>query len=164
MTSRPCQTIYVIHWVLSLSAFYPQDKLVHRVSNLSDLVTLGGEEYAIVAKGNVQITSGGRNLIFLNIYYVPGMDLNLFYVSQIMRHCPKLDVFFSAHKCSIVEKETQITDVAGLEHHGLYRLVETRDSQGMLCLQRVLPSTLVGIHSISISIYTTSLNCLGRVW
>jgi hypothetical protein len=46
-------------------------------------------------------------LIFLNVYYVPGMELNLLSVSQIMWHNPQLDVNFSNHKCYIVDKETK---------------------------------------------------------
>jgi hypothetical protein len=41
----------------------------------------GGEEYNIVGKGNVQISFGGKMLMFLNIHYVLGMELNLLSVS-----------------------------------------------------------------------------------
>lgn len=41
----------------------------------------GGEGYIVFDKGNMQIQSSGRNLIFLNVYYVPGMVLILLFVS-----------------------------------------------------------------------------------
>ena len=53
--------------------------------------------------------------MFLNVYYVPGMKLNLLSVSQIMRHCPHLAVNFSNHKCYIVDKETKKTIALGVE-------------------------------------------------
>lgn len=34
----------------------------------------GGEEYTVVNKGNVQISFVGRDLIFLNVYFVLGMS------------------------------------------------------------------------------------------
>lgn len=62
-------------------------------SPYSDSVVFGGgEEYKIVGRGNVQIQSGGKKLIFLNVCYVPGMAHNLLFVSQIMRNSPQLDV------------------------------------------------------------------------
>jgi len=51
-------------------------------SLFSDSVVFGGgEKYTVVGKGTVQIQSGGRTLIFLNVYYVPGMEINLLSVS-----------------------------------------------------------------------------------
>lgn len=48
----------------------------------TDSVIFGeGEEYIVVGKGNVQISSSGRDLIFLNVYFVLGMKLNLLLVS-----------------------------------------------------------------------------------
>jgi len=88
----------------------------------------GGEKYTVVGRGTVQIQSGGRTLIFLNVYYVPGMEINLLSVSQIMRNSPQLGVVFSAHKCSIIDRETSLTVAVGLEDHGLYRLLNTGDS------------------------------------
>lgn len=47
-------------------------------SSFSDSVVFGGsEEYTMVGRGTVQIQSDGRTLIFLNVYYVPGMEINL---------------------------------------------------------------------------------------
>jgi len=37
----------------------------------------GGEEYTIVGKGNVQISFGGKILIFLNVYYVSGLEKSI---------------------------------------------------------------------------------------
>jgi hypothetical protein len=51
-------------------------------------INLGWEEYIVVAKGNVRISFGGEMLIFLNVYYVPGMELNLLSINQIMRNNP----------------------------------------------------------------------------
>jgi hypothetical protein len=63
----------------------------------------GGVEYIVVGKENVKISFGENALIFHNVYYVSGMDLNLFLVSQIMRHCLHLDVNFSNHKCYTID-------------------------------------------------------------
>lgn len=95
----------------------------------SDSIIFGGEEYTVVRKGNVQIQSGGRKLIFLNVYYVPRMELNLLSVSQILRRSPRLDVTFNSHQCNIIDWETQCIVVVGLEDHGLFRLVDFSDSQ-----------------------------------
>jgi hypothetical protein len=84
----------------------------------------GGGEYNIVGKGNVQISFGGKMLMFLNVHYVPGMELNLLSVSQIMRHSPHLDVNFSNHKCYIIDKNTKKIIALGVEDHGLFRLVD----------------------------------------
>lgn len=89
----------------------------------------GGEEYTIIKKGNIQITFGGRNHVFLNVYYVWGTKLNLLSMSQIMHHCPKLDVVFNAHKCYIVNRESKETIVVGLEDYGLFLLFDIGESQ-----------------------------------
>lgn len=62
-------------------------------------------------------------LMLLNVYYVPGMELNLLSISQIMTHCPHLYFNFNNHKCYIVYKETKKTIALGVEDHGLFRLV-----------------------------------------
>ena len=50
--------------------------------SFSNSVKFGGaEEYTVVGKGNIQIQFAGRNLNFLDVYYVPGMELNLLLVS-----------------------------------------------------------------------------------
>eukprot|EP00253_Pinus_taeda_P004550 PITA_04550 len=113
-------------------------------SPFSDSVVFGGgEEYTVVGKGTVQIQSGGRTLIFLNVYHVPSMEINLLSVSQIMRNSPQLDVVFSAHKCSIINRDTSLTVAVGLENHGLYRLLDTGDSPEVALAACVSPiSTL----------------------
>ena len=40
----------------------------------------GGEKFSILGTGNVQLSFGGKMLMFLNVYYVPRMRLNLFSV------------------------------------------------------------------------------------
>jgi hypothetical protein len=45
-------------------------------SSKDSVIFGGGEEYTIVGTGNVQISFGGKMLMFLNVYYVPGMELN----------------------------------------------------------------------------------------
>ena len=52
------------------------------------------------------------------------MELNLFSVSQIMRHSHHLDVNFRNHKCYIVDKHTKKIVSLGVEDHGLFRLVD----------------------------------------
>ena len=113
-------------------------------SPFSDSVVFGGgEKYTVAGRGTVQIQSGGRTLIFLHVYYVPGMKINLLSVSQIMRNSPQLDVVFSAHKCSIIDRETSRTVAVGLEDHGLYRLLDTGDFPEVALAARVSPiSTL----------------------
>eukprot|EP00253_Pinus_taeda_P005669 PITA_05669 len=110
----------------------------------SDSVVFGGgEKYTVDGRGTVQIQSGGRTLIFLNVYYVPGMEINLLSVSQIMRNSPQLDVVFSMHKCSIIDRETKLTVAVGLEDHGLYRLLDTGDCPEVALAARTSPiSTL----------------------
>ena len=69
------------------------------------MVFSGGEEYMVVGKRNVQISFGRNILVFLNVHYVPRMELNLLSVNQIRRYCPQLSVNFSNHKFYIVNKE-----------------------------------------------------------
>eukprot|EP00253_Pinus_taeda_P033527 PITA_33527 len=112
----------------------------HRRDWFSDSVVFdGGEEYTVVGRGTVQIQSDGRTLVFLSVYYVLGMEINLLFVSQIMRNCPQLDVVFSAHKCSIIDRETRLTVAVGLEDHGLYKLLDTSDSLEVALAARVSP-------------------------
>lgn len=59
--------------------------------------------------------------MFLNVYYVPGIKLNLLSVSQIMRHGPHLDVNFSNHKYYIIDRATKKTIALGVEDHWLFR-------------------------------------------
>ena len=50
--------------------------------SFKDLVVFnGGKEFIVEGKGNVQIFYGGKMLIFFNMYYVLGMELNLLRVS-----------------------------------------------------------------------------------
>jgi hypothetical protein len=63
-------------------------------------------------------------LIFLNVYYVLGMELNLLIVSSITRHYPQLDVNFTNHTCYIVDKDTKKTTTLFVEDHGLFILVD----------------------------------------
>ena len=94
----------------------------------SDPVIFGGrEEYTVVGKGNVQIQFVGRNLIFLDVYYVLGMELNLLSVNQLLRQSPQLDVTFSSHKYTITDRATQPIVAMGLEDNGLFRLTDSGD-------------------------------------
>eukprot|EP00253_Pinus_taeda_P036695 PITA_36695 len=113
-------------------------------SPFSDSVVFGGgEKYTVDGRGTVQIQSGGRTLIFLNVYYVLGMEINLLSVSQIMRNSPQLDVVFSVHKFSIIDRETSLTVAVGLEDHGLYKLLDTCDFPEVALAARASPiSTL----------------------
>lgn len=113
-------------------------------SPFSDSVVFGeGEEYTMVGKGTVQIQFGRRTLIFLNVYYVHGMEINLLSLSQIMRNSPQLDVVFSVHKWSIIDKDTSLTVVVGIEDHDLYRLLDTGDSPEVALVAHISPiSTL----------------------
>ena len=86
----------------------------------------GGEEFMLVGKGNVHIFLGENMLIFLNVYYVPIMELNLLSFCHIMSHCPHLDVTFSNHERYIVDKETKKTSGIGVEDHGLLKLLDIR--------------------------------------
>eukprot|EP00253_Pinus_taeda_P011625 PITA_11625 len=121
-------------------AFMAKRASDHVLSSACDSVVFGGgEDYTVVGKGTIQIQSGGRTLIFLNVYYVPGMEINLLSVSQIMRNSPQLDVVFSAHKCSIIDRDTSLMVVVGIEDHGLYRLLNTGDSPKVALAARISP-------------------------
>lgn len=88
---------------------YKKDWFTKYTTCSNSLIFDDGEEYTIFGRDNVQITFGGKNLLFLNVYHVLSMELNLLSVSQIMCHCPMLDVIFSTHKCHIVDKESKKT-------------------------------------------------------
>ena len=106
-------------------------------SLIQTFVIFGGEEeYTVVGKGNIQIQSAGRKFIFLDVYYVPGMELNLLSVSQLLRHSPHLAVTFSSHQCTITDRVTKSTVVVGLEDHGLFRLTDSNDSQDLAMAAR----------------------------
>lgn len=75
---------------------------------LIDSIIFGGDEYAIVKKGNKQISSGGRDFLFLNVHFIPIIELGFLLVSQVMLHSPQLGVIFSLHKCNIVDRESHI--------------------------------------------------------
>jgi hypothetical protein len=63
-------------------------------------------------------------LIFINVFYVPGLEHNFLSVSQIMRRCPHLDIIFSNHRCYVVEKETKKAVGFGVGDLGLFTLVD----------------------------------------
>ena len=77
------------------------------------------------------IQSVGRNLIFLDVYYIPGMELNLLSVSQLLRHSPHLAVTFSSHQCTITDPATKFAVAVSLEDHGLFRLIDFGDSRDL---------------------------------
>jgi len=66
-------------------------------SSKDSVIFSSGEEYKIVGTGNVQISFGGKMLMFLNVYYILGMEINMFSVVHVMRHDPDLDVNFRNH-------------------------------------------------------------------
>eukprot|EP00253_Pinus_taeda_P006482 PITA_06482 len=147
MTKRSSDHVPSSAWYIDSSAschFSHRRDWFIDFSPFSDSVVFGGgEQYTVVGKSTVQIQSGSRTLISLNVYYVPGMEINLLSISQIMRNSPQLDVVFRAHKCSIIDRETSLTVVVGLEDHGLYRLLDTGDSPKVALATRVSPiSTL----------------------
>jgi len=91
-------------------------------SSTDSVIFGGGEELTIVGKGNVQIYFGGKMLIFINVYYVLGMELKLHSISQIMKHRSHLYVIFRNHKCYIVDKESKKTNALGVVDHGLFTI------------------------------------------
>jgi hypothetical protein len=93
-------------------------------SSRDSVIFNGCEEYRVIGKGNVQISFGGKMLIFLNVYYFPSMELNLLSVNQIMWHIPQLNVNFSNHRCYIFDKETKKIVALGVEDHEMFRLVD----------------------------------------
>lgn len=126
MAKRPADHVKLSTWYIDASASryftHHRDWFID-YQHYSDFVIFGGEEeYTIVSKGNIQIHSAGRKLIFLDVYYVPGMELNdnLPLVSQQLRHSPHLDVTFSSHQCTITDRASQSTVAVGLEEHGLF--------------------------------------------
>jgi hypothetical protein len=46
----------------------------------------------------VLIEVQGKTLVFLNVYFVVGLDKNIHSISEIMNHNPHLDVFFSNNR------------------------------------------------------------------
>jgi hypothetical protein len=80
--------------ITSSSYWFVDTGASHHVNNRQDWLTKympcssndsvifsGGEEYIVVGNGIVHISFGGKMLIFLNVYYVPGMEFNLLLVS-----------------------------------------------------------------------------------
>eukprot|EP00253_Pinus_taeda_P007197 PITA_07197 len=74
------------------------------------------------------------------------MEINLLSVSQIMRNPPQLDVVFSAHKCSIIDRENSLTVAVGLEDHGLYRILDTSDFREVALAVHVSPISTLWHH------------------
>ena len=139
---------------MQLSAWYIDSSasrhFTHRKDRFTDyhpysnsVIFCGEEEYTIVDKGNIQIQSIGRNLIFLDVYYVPRMELNLLSVSQLLRHSPHLDVTFSSHQCTIIDWATQSIVAMDLEDRGLFQLTNSSDSRDLaMAARRSSVSTL----------------------
>lgn len=105
MAKRLADHVKSFAWYIDLGALrhftHRRDWFI-KYQPFTDFVIFGGEEYTVVKKDNVHIQSGGRNLIFLDVYYVFDMELNLLSISQFMRHFTQLDAVFNSHKCSIV--------------------------------------------------------------
>jgi hypothetical protein len=125
----------------------------------------GGEEYNIVGKGNVQISFRGKMLMFLNIHYVPGMELNLLSVSQIMRHSPHLDVNFRNHKCYIIDNNTKKIIALGVRTMVCSDWWILGRAESMQWQKKVhQTSAHYGIRVMGTSILTTSLSWHERNW
>lgn len=80
MAKQPCDHVKSFAWYIVFGAswhFSHRGDWFTKYTPFIDLVIFGGgEEYTVVKKGNMQIQSGGRNLIFLNVCFVPSMELN----------------------------------------------------------------------------------------
>ena len=70
------------------------------------------------------------------MYYVLGMELNLLFVSQLLQHFPHLAVTFSLHQCTITDQATKSIIAAGLEDHGLFKLIDFGDSRDLAMVAR----------------------------
>ena len=85
MASVPANHVKSSAWYIDSGASrhftHRRDWFVEFTPYSDSVIFGGGEEYNIVGKGNVQIQSGGRKLMFLNVCYVPGMKHNLLFVS-----------------------------------------------------------------------------------
>lgn len=92
MAKSPADPVKSSAWYIDSSAFghftHRWDWFIEYTPFRDSIIFGGGEEYTIVGKGNAQIHFGERNLIFLDVYFVLGMELNLLSVSQIMTHSP----------------------------------------------------------------------------
>ncbi len=140
MAKRPADHVQSSAWYIDSGA---SRHFTHRKDWFTDyqpysdsVIFGGGEEYTVVGKSNIQIQSVGRKLIFLDVYYVPAMELNLLSVSQLLRHSPHLAVTFSLHQCTITDRATKSTVAVGLEDHGLFRLTDSGDSQDLAMAAR----------------------------
>ena len=73
MAKRPTDHVKSSAWYIDSSAsrhFTHLKDWINDYQPYSDSVIFGGgEEYTVVNKGNIQIHSAGRNLIFLDVYY-----------------------------------------------------------------------------------------------
>ena len=74
MAKRPADHVKSSAWYIDLSASYHfthrKDWFIDYQLFSNSIIFGGGEEYIVVIKGNTQIQSAGRNLIFLKVYYV----------------------------------------------------------------------------------------------
>jgi len=62
-------------------------------------------------------------MLFVNFFFVLGLDKNLLSISEIMKHNPHLNVFFSNNMRYIFNKHCKKLDGVGVEERGLFRLV-----------------------------------------
>ena len=92
MAKRPTDHVKLSAWYIDLCAFrhftHRRDWFVDYQPYSNFVIFGGGEEYTVVGKGNIKIQSVGRNLIVLDVYYIPLMELNLLLVSQLLQHSP----------------------------------------------------------------------------
>ena len=54
-----------------------------------------------------------------------------------------VEFYSSAHKCSIIDRDTSLTVVVGLDDHGLYRLLDTGDSPEVALVAHVSPINIL---------------------
>lgn len=135
MAKRPVDHVKSSAWYIDSSAYrhftHCRDWFTDYQPYSDSIIFGGGEEYTVGGKGNIQIRFAGRNLIFLDVFHIPGMEPNLLSVSQMLRHSPRLDVTSSSHQCTITNRETQSVIAVGLEDNGLFRLADSGVSQDL---------------------------------
>ena len=88
MPKRPADHVMSSAWYIDSGASHHfthrRDWFIDYKPYLDFVIFGGGEDYTVVGRGNIQIQSVGRNLIFLDVYYIPGMELNLLSFSQLL--------------------------------------------------------------------------------
>jgi hypothetical protein len=85
------------------------------------VVVFGDEvEHFVEGKGSVQIKMKGKTWLFMNVFYVPGLEKILLSINWIAKQSPHLDVTFPGDKRFVRDKRNNKTIPTSVEEHGLF--------------------------------------------